>query len=203
MICDKFITLNYDVTEPDFSKATMRCMDCEELFDVELFILAPKNCRHNLGESLTVICPKCKVEATSTVQEAKITYYTALKDKLNDNIIKQLEHIKSQPQKFEIGGDLAKVSTTSEMDVKCLKCSTQFKASPKTATNAMYMNDKLTIVCPECVEMMTFNSKHFHECMALAHDTIVLASVEKALATLKGEKDGTINTSIDTKARED
>lgn len=187
MIENHFIVLDCDLSDPDMPTGKMRCKDCEELFDVEMFILAPKNCRHDLGESITVICPKCKIEATTTLKENRITFLKKLRDNVDRKIQKALDEIKTVPKVFEFGTDLDKLSAKGQLDVKCLTCEHEFEADPIKQTNAMYLKEKLTIICPECTELMVFDRTHFKKCIGIVNDSITLVAIEDLLVKLTGE----------------
>jgi transcription elongation factor Elf1 len=130
--------------EPDDAIIQMKCKQCAHEFEVRLFILKPVNCRHLLGESLTITCPNCNAEGTTTEIEGKVA---ALQGMI-DEIKAQFSGLFDQQLKFEPLGLFDKASAVGYL--RCTSCGNKFKVDLVNNINCTRQKNSLTTACPNC-----------------------------------------------------
>src|SRR5687768_8420580 len=73
MIIDAFdVIADNKYTTIEDAVINMRCKACSHEFDAEFDILRPVNVKHDLGQSVTVVCPNCLVSGQVKKEEAEL-----------------------------------------------------------------------------------------------------------------------------------
>lgn len=117
---------------------TARCRGCQHTFDANTFILGPQNCRHELGMSFTLICPGCKIEATTTERESVIAAHEKYLEKLC-----QAWQAASGLEEFQC--------RFNDMNTLICRCQHWFTYDSATGSNcAQRNNGDVLIRCPAC-----------------------------------------------------
>jgi ribosomal protein L44E len=143
MIEDKFTVKMVKGTPSDIIVEAV-CKECQHEFDVHMHILKAKNCRHELGRSITVVCPGCQAESTTTELESRICaleeIVTRLRKKIDEHFVKYPTPFRSKE------ADWDKMS----MVLECQKCGTEFTAGIENSKNTKWQPGSLRITCPLC-----------------------------------------------------
>ncbi len=150
MINKHFIVITCDSGKED-AIATMRCKNCEELFEVHFFILKPVNCSHELGTAITITCPACKTSARMTKDEAKEELIRHRKlwlreriDEMHKKLNMRYEYVPEKLDEKEY--NLA----SGHLPARCLECHTEFSINMHSNLNCAVHEDSYTVTCPEC-----------------------------------------------------
>ena len=144
MIEEGFVIIEYLSDDTEMMEMRVRCRECEHVFDVNMFILKPKNCVFDLGKSFSVVCPNCKSKHTTTLEESKIQI-------LEKQIKATEEFLETVPNPFE--PFMLKDIDTNELLFKmyCLHCEKDFSVYTKDQL-AEHLPDpeELTVTCDSC-----------------------------------------------------
>lgn len=143
MIEDKFDVKKLSGS-PDDATAEVQCKACQHDFSVQLHILKAINCRHELGVSLTIICPQCHAEAMTTENESQIVileqHAVELQQKIDDVMAKLPKRFTARKIDWQ----------TLSMEMECKMCGADFVAKLQEGVNSHFGPGKLTITCPLC-----------------------------------------------------
>lgn len=143
MIEDGFVTITTD-GDIDHVDSTVRCKKCEHTFDVHLELFNEKNCKYDIGTSVTIICSKCKAEATTDLVKNK----TAILERKITELRKIIDDsLKERPLIFKLENvDLE----SGNVDTTCLGCKHKFTLNPKKHINYFPTEESMIITCPAC-----------------------------------------------------
>jgi uncharacterized Zn finger protein (UPF0148 family) len=191
MIEDKFEALDV-VGESGNETVELSCKDCKHVFKANMNLVTPKNCEHELGRSVTIICPSCKVRASTTTTEHRAAtegdYLTTL-EHTADVLRQQIdEYRQANKHKFTIKQmDLSGYSAS----MTCLQCNTDFPINVKAGLNMKRVNDTtMMVMCPFCDNTETMERSQAIKNIEMLGAVLQLNKLNKLIAVLKGGKDG-------------
>lgn len=182
MIEEVFTSLSYtgDIDNAIFQ---LKCKKCDHEFSVHLNIARPRNCRHMLGKSLTVICPQCHIEGTTLENEGKLLVLEETAQKLRQQID---DYFAKYKPKFKI----IRMLDVNDMHthMHCFKCKTVFEVRFKPEKiNVIVEGDKTAIKCPNCKEIDDLDEKKPND-KQIADTFLQLRNIEKEIKSIKESK---------------
>lgn len=136
-----------------------------------------------LNESLTVVCPECKVESVTTEQEHQIQLLEKEQVELKSAITAAMAQVNVP---FDIGSiDW----DTMDISIKCNACSKIFVTNPRKSVNGFFKSAGMTIICPACDLTFLMDVGTATTRLLTLAAVVRLQEVESKLKKLKGAGD--------------